>query len=89
MKKSFFFLFVSVASYNYAHTPVTSGPNWTVSNLPPNKALYFPTEITFGPDGFLRITEKVGNKMVRVTNTNGVIIKSSDENIQEITVFDL
>ena len=62
MKKIYFYLFVFVSSYSSAQTPVTSGPNWTVSNLTPNNALNFPTEITYGPDGFLWITERVGKK---------------------------
>ena len=60
MKKSFFFLFVSVTSYNNAQTPVTSGPNWTVSRLTPSfNAFNFSTEITYRPDGSLWITERV------------------------------
>ena len=62
MRKIYFFLLVFVTSYNYAQTPVTSGPNWTVTNLTPNNALNFPGEITYGPDGFLWITERVGKK---------------------------
>lgn len=82
MRKIYFFLFVFVTSYHFAQTPVTSGPNWTVSNLTPNNALNFPTEITYGPDGFLWITERVGKKMVRVNKTTGVISTMIDLSAQ-------
>ncbi len=82
MKKIYFFLFVFVTSYNYAQTPVTSGPNWSVTNLTPNNALNFPTEITYGPDGFLWITERVGKKMVRVNKTTGAISTMIDLSAQ-------
>ena len=82
MKKIYFFLFVLVFSFNYAQTPITSGPNWTVSNLTPNNALNFATEITYGPDGFLWITERVGKKMVRVNKTTGAITTMIDLSAQ-------
>lgn len=71
-----------VSSFNSAQTPITSGPNWTVSNLTPNNALNFPTEITYGPDGFLWITERVGKKMVRVNTTSGAITTMIDLSAQ-------
>jgi PQQ-dependent dehydrogenase (s-GDH family) len=73
---------VLVSSFNYAQTPATSGPNWTVSNLTPNNALNFATEITYGPDGFLWITERVGKKMVRVNKTTGAITTMIDLSAQ-------
>jgi PQQ-dependent dehydrogenase (s-GDH family) len=82
MKKIYFFLIVLVTNVNFAQTPVTSGPNWTVSNLTPNNALNFPTEITYGPDGFLWITERVGKKMVRVNKTTGAITTMIDLSAQ-------
>lgn len=82
MKKIYFFLFVLVFSFNYAQTPITSGPNWTVSNLTPNNALNFATEITYGPDGFLWITERVGKKLVRVNKTTGAITTMIDLSAQ-------
>ena len=82
MKKIYFYLFVFVSSYSSAQTPVTSGPNWTVSNLTPNNALNFPTEITYGPDGFLWITERVEKKMVRVNKTTGAITTMIDLSAQ-------
>lgn len=82
MKKTYFFLFVLTTSYHFAQTPVTNGPNWTVSNLTPNNALNFPTEITYGPDGFLWITERVGKKVVRVNKTSGAITTMIDLSAQ-------
>lgn len=73
MKKIYFFLLVISTTCQYAQTPVTSGPNWTVTNLTPNNALNFPGEITYGPDGFLWITERVGKKVVRVNKNTGAI----------------
>ena len=78
MKKIYFFLFLFVSSYHFAQTPITSGPNWTVSNLTPNNALNFPTEIIYGPDGFLWITERAGRKVVRVNKTSGAIATMID-----------
>ena len=75
-------MLVVVTSYNFGQTPITSGPNWTVSNLTPNNALNFPTEITYGPDGFLWITERVGKKMVRVNKTTGAITTMIDLSAQ-------
>lgn len=89
MKKSFFLLFVSVTSYNNSQTTVTSGPNWTVSRLTPCiNALNFSTELTFRPDGFFWITERV-EKMDWVNITHGIFLKSCNESIQEILVFDV
>lgn len=82
MRKIYFFLLVFVTSYNSAQTPVTSGPNWTVTNLTPNNALNFPGEITYGPDGFLWITERVGKKVVRVNKTTGAITTMIDLSAQ-------
>ena len=82
MKKIYFILFLFVIRVNFAQTPITSGPNWTVSNLTPNNALNFPTEITYGPDGFLWITERVGKKMVRVNKTTGAITTMIDLSAQ-------
>jgi PQQ-dependent dehydrogenase (s-GDH family) len=82
MKKIYFFFFVIVTSYNFAQIPVTSGPNWTVTNLTPNNALNFPTEIIYGPDGFLWITERVGKKVVRINKANGVISTMIDLSAQ-------
>lgn len=82
MRKTYFVLFVLVTGFNFAQTPITSGPNWTISNLTPNNALNFPTEITYGPDGFLWISERVGKKMVRVNKTTGAITTMIDLSAQ-------
>ncbi|SEP92689.1 PQQ-dependent sugar dehydrogenase [Flavobacterium urocaniciphilum] len=82
MKKIYFFLLVISTTCQYAQTPVTSGPNWTVTNLTPNNALNFPGEITYGPDGFLWITERVGKKVVRVNKTTGAISTMIDLSAQ-------
>lgn len=82
MRKIYFFLLVCFTSTLYAQTPVTSGPNWTVSNLTPNNALNFPGEITYGPDGFLWITERVGKKFVRVNKNTGAIATMIDLSAQ-------
>lgn len=73
MKKIYFFWFAFITSFGFAQTPVTSGPNWTVTNLTPNNALNFPSEITYGPDGFLWVSERVGKRIVRINKTSGAI----------------
>ena len=54
-----------------AQTPVTSGPDWTVSNLTANGVLAKPNTMLYGPDGNLWITEREGKKLVRVNPTTG------------------
>jgi glucose/arabinose dehydrogenase len=51
---------------NVTYTPVTSGPDWTVSNLTPNFELNNPNTIIYGPDDYLWITERVGKKVVKI-----------------------
>ena len=51
---------------NVTYTPVTSGPDWTVTNLTPNLTLNNPNTIIYGPDDYLWITERVGKKVVKV-----------------------
>ena len=82
MRKIYFIFLVCFTSALYAQTPVTSGPNWTVTNLTPNNALNFPGEITYGPDGFLWITERVGKKFVRVNKNTGAISTMIDLSAQ-------
>lgn len=82
MNKIYYFLLAITMSVGYAQTPVTSGPNWTVTNLTPNNALNFPGEITYGPDGFLWISERVGKKVVRVNKTTGAISTMIDLSAQ-------
>ena len=52
---------------------VTSGSDWTTTNLTADQALDFPWEITYGPDDKLWITERVGEKIVRISTTGGTI----------------
>lgn len=83
MKKIYFFLLVLTASVSNAQTPVTSGPNWSVTRLTPsNNALNFPSEITYGPDDFLWISERVGKKIVRVNKSTGAIATMIDLSAQ-------
>lgn len=82
MKKFYVCFFTLVSSFFYAQTPVSSGPNWSVSNLTPNNALNFPSEIVYGPDGFLWISERVGKKIVRVNKTSGTVTTMIDLSAQ-------
>lgn len=52
---------------------VTSGSDWTTTNLTADQAFDFPWEITYGPDDKLWITERVGEKIVRINTTGGTI----------------
>ncbi|WP_162296716.1 PQQ-dependent sugar dehydrogenase [Confluentibacter citreus] len=51
---------------NIVYTPITDGPDWTVSNLTPNFELNNPNTIVYGPDDNLWITERLGRKVVKV-----------------------
>ena len=51
---------------NVTYTPVTSGPDWTVTNLTPNFELNNPNTIIYGPDNYLWVTERVGKKVVKI-----------------------
>ena len=51
---------------NVTYTPVTSGPDWTVTNLTSNFELNNPNTIIYGPDDYLWITERVGKKVVKI-----------------------
>ena len=59
---------------------VTSGPNWTTTNLTADGALDFPWEITYAPDGNLWVTERVGEKIIRISTTGGTITTMIDLN---------
>ena len=59
-------------------TSVTSGADWTTTNLTADLALNFPWEITYGPDDNLWITERVGESVVRVDPTSGAITTMID-----------
>ncbi|RIA10063.1 PQQ-dependent dehydrogenase (s-GDH family) [Flavobacteriaceae bacterium MAR_2010_72] len=54
-----------------SYTPVTSGPDWTVTNLTPNFELNNPNTIIYGPDNYLWITERVGKKVVKIDPVAG------------------
>jgi len=56
---------------NVTYTPVTSGPDWTVTNITPNFELNNPNTIIYGPDNFLWITERVGKKVVKIDPVAG------------------
>ena len=71
-------LFCLLSYMVIAQTPITSdGNNWEVSNLTADNALAFPYEITYGPDGFLWITQRgnynstPGERVVRVNPADG------------------
>ncbi|TXG34494.1 PQQ-dependent sugar dehydrogenase [Seonamhaeicola maritimus] len=53
------------------YIPLTTGPDWTVTNITADNELDYPNEITFGPDDFLWITERVGKKVVKVSPDGG------------------
>ncbi|MEM5538949.1 PQQ-dependent sugar dehydrogenase [Olleya sp. AS48] len=50
-------------------TAVTAGANWTTTKITANNALNYPWEITVGPDGDLWVTERVGEKISRISTT--------------------
>ncbi|MBU3822832.1 PQQ-dependent sugar dehydrogenase [Flavobacteriaceae bacterium XHP0103] len=51
---------------NITYTPITDGPDWTVSNLTPDYELNNPNTIVYGPDDNLWITERLGRQVVKV-----------------------
>ncbi len=51
---------------NITYTPITSGPDWTVTNITADNELDYPNTIIYGPDDFLWITERRGKKVVKV-----------------------
>ncbi|TXG34495.1 PQQ-dependent sugar dehydrogenase [Seonamhaeicola maritimus] len=62
---------VTGLSANIVYTPTTDGPDWTVTNITADNELDYPYEITYGPDNFLWITERVGKNVVKVDPTGG------------------
>ncbi len=56
-----------------AMAQVTSGSDWNVTNITSDYALDYPYEITYGPDNFLWITEREGEKVVRANPSTGTI----------------
>lgn len=61
-----------------SQTPITSGTDWTVTNLANNDALLKPNTILYGPDGYLWITERVGKKLVKISPSGGTKIEMLD-----------
>ncbi|WP_452230360.1 MULTISPECIES: PQQ-dependent sugar dehydrogenase [unclassified Lacinutrix] len=85
MKKTLLFLMMLCASFIYAQGPmmplsssVTSGSDWTTTNLTADLAFNFPWEITYAPDGNLWLTERVGEKIVRISTSGGPITTMLD-----------
>lgn len=64
-------LLLLVTQCIYSQTPVTSGPDWTVTNLTSNLHLNYPNTIVYMPDNTLWITERVGKKVVKVSTSGG------------------
>ena len=71
-------LFCLLSYILIAQTPTTDDTaNWQVSNLTADNALAYPYEITYGPDGFLWITQRgnynsvPGERVVRVNPADG------------------
>tara|TARA_R110002049_G_scaffold302258_1_gene494990 strand:- start:67070 stop:70153 length:3084 start_codon:yes stop_codon:yes gene_type:complete len=49
---------------------------WSVTNITSNYGLDNPYEITYGPDGFLWVTEKRNGKLVKVSPADGINSKT-------------
>ncbi|QRM88514.1 T9SS type A sorting domain-containing protein [Lacinutrix sp. WUR7] len=87
MKRTLLFLMLLCACFMYAQGPmtplnssVTSGSDWTTTNLTADFAFNFPWEITYAPDGNLWLTERVGEKIVRIGTSGGTITTMIDLN---------
>ncbi|MFI1743079.1 PQQ-dependent sugar dehydrogenase, partial [Thalassobellus sediminis] len=50
---------------------------WSVTNITADSELNYPYEMTYGPDGFLWITERVGKKVVKVSPADGINSKTT------------
>jgi len=48
---------------------VTAGSDWSTTKITTDNALDYPWEITYGPDGDLWVTERVGEKISKVSST--------------------
>jgi aldose sugar dehydrogenase len=66
MKLKLFYCIILLHCMVWAQNPITNGSDWTVINITSNNELDYPNEITYGPDNFLWITERVGKKVVKV-----------------------
>ena len=71
MKKIFTIISFAMLHLLIGQTPVTSGPDWTVTNVISNGGLDKPYTILYGPDGNLWVTERTGKKVVRVNPVSG------------------
>ncbi|MEP5338360.1 MAG: PQQ-dependent sugar dehydrogenase [Algibacter sp.] len=69
------FVFIQLS---FSQTPITSGIDWSVSNLTSNNALNSPNTILYGPDNYLWITEREGKKVVKVNPQDGSITEMLD-----------
>ncbi len=71
MKTKLLILLVFIGQYSISQTPITSGPDWTVTNLTSNQELNYPNTIVYMPDNTFWITERVGKKVVKVSTSGG------------------
>lgn len=85
MYKKLLFIALLCASMSYAQGPmtplpsaVTAGADWNTTTLTADFAFDFPWEITYGPDDNLWITERVGEKIVRIGTNGGSITTMID-----------
>lgn len=85
MKKKLQLFVVLFSCVIYAQGPmtplsssVTSGSDWTTTNLTADYAFNFPWEITYAPDGNLWLTEREGEKVVRIGTSGGAITTMID-----------
>ncbi|WP_420571301.1 PQQ-dependent sugar dehydrogenase [Kordia sp.] len=85
MYKKILFITLLCVSYTFAQGPmtplptaVTSGSDWDTSTLTADFAFDFPWEITYGPDDNLWLTERVGEKIVRIGTNGGAITTMID-----------
>ncbi|TJY35859.1 PQQ-dependent sugar dehydrogenase [Pontimicrobium aquaticum] len=71
MKQKLLLLLICIGQSINSQTPVTSGPDWTVTNLTSNQELNYPNTIVYMPDNTLWITERIGKKVVKVSTAGG------------------
>ena len=76
MKRFTLIFLLLVTTIGISQNPITNGSNWTVTNITANNHLNYPNEITYGPDGNLWITERVGERLVRVSPVTGTNSKT-------------
>lgn len=61
---------------NVSYAKITDNTDdWDVQKITSNSALNNPYEITYGPDGYLWITEREGEKLVKVSPNDGINTK--------------